>query len=804
MASSLSKTTLVAGALLGDTPVIRFRGTERMNAPYRYEVDLALPSSSPLLEVMSAAVLGQEAKLTLAEVGYERVVHGFVTSVGNGRPLDAETTVVSVEIVPRLSLLGLRTHSRIFQDKTGPEVIKLVLDEWGVGNRADLTQSYDHRPYVTQYKETDLAFVERLLAEEGIATFFDQSGDAEVLVLLDAPTSYLSIGPRHYRGFAGGMAEDEIASFDVHRRVRPTAARLGDFDFRRPLLQLRALELVKEEPAGVFQRFGTERFARYFHGDIAERARPTELEVDPAQARTVLEQLRADVVLGKGVAHSRQLSPGLSFQLDGHPVPSSNRGFAVTAVEIEGTIPYHGGDAKETATTTFECVPDDVVLRPPFIAQTLRQVSETATVVGPGAEEIWVDEHARVQVVFHWDLEPRGADGNMAWLRVSQPWAGANWGAQFIPRVGMEVIVTFLGGDPDRPIITGAVYNGTHPTPFQLPKDKTISGLRTQSTPKGPGFNELSFEDKIGNERVFIRAEKDLDQEVKHDRSASIGNDDTSNVTRIKTVAVGLNHVVTVGVNETVTVGKDRHLSIGGDSQLSVGKRADLDINGGATVRIEGDLAQKVAGELRLDVNKDIRMTTIGHLVTVVGEHDNKTSCVLHVEGSTSISSSGPTQISAPEGIELVVGDSVLRMTKESIELSSKNIFFTGDKLTIDSTKDVLVYAEKRIILKSEKVKLEGESAKLELKTDAKLDGTMVKINCSQEPEDPLEKPEPKKPATFTLTSSDGKKLAKQRFVVTLKDGSVRGGVTDADGAASIVLEDDAEIHFPDLGEVES
>ena len=803
MSGELSKTTLVAGALTGDAPVVRYRGSERMNACYRYEVEVAGPAGSPLLEVMHAAVLGQEATLTMAEVGYQRVVHGFVTSVGNGRPLDPDTTLVSVEITPRLSLLGLRTHSRIFQDKTGPEVIKLVLEEWGVEYRADLVGSYDHRPYVTQYKETDLAFVERLLSEEGIASYFDQAGDSEVLVMLDAPTSYSSIGARHYRGFAGGMAEDEIASFDVHRRVRPTAARLGDFDFRRPLLQLRALEVVKEEPAGVFQRFGTERFARYFHGDIAERARPTELEVDPVQARTVLDQLRADVVMGRGVAHSRQLSPGFAFTLEGHPVPSSNRGFAVTAIEIEGTIPYHGGDAKETATTSFECVPDDVVLRPPFIAQVLRQVTETATVVGPGAEEIWVDEHARVQVVFHWDLEPKGAEGNMAWLRVSQPWAGANWGTQFIPRVGMEVIVGFLGGDPDRPIITGCVYNGTHPTPFQLPRDKTISGIRTQTTPKGPGFNELSFEDRVGEERVFIKAEKDLDQEVKHDRSVSVGNDDTSDISRIKTLTVGLNHIVNVGVDERVKVGKDRHLSVGGDSQLSVGKRADVDVNGGVNARIEGDLAEKIAGELRLDVNKDIRTTTLGHMVTVVGAHDNKTSAVLHVEGTTSISSSGPTLISSPEGLEIVVGDSVLRMTKESIELSAKNIFLTNEKLTIDSSKDVLIYAEKRIIQKTEKLKLEGEKALLELKTDAKLDGAKVLINCKQEPEDPLEKPEPKKPATFTLTSSDGKKLAKQRFVVTLKDGSVRGGVTDEEGNASIVLEEDAEIHFPDLGEVE-
>ncbi|MBL8741446.1 MAG: type VI secretion system tip protein VgrG, partial [Myxococcales bacterium] len=733
MSRELSKTTLVAGALIGDAPVVRYRGRERMNGCYRYEVDVALPSGSPVLELLHAGVLGQEATFTMAEVGYARAVHGFVSAVGNGRPLDAETTQVSVEITPRLALLGLRTHSRIFQDKTGPEVIKLVLDDWGVSYRADLVGSYDHRPYVTQYKETDLAFVERLLSEEGIATYFDQSGDSEVLVMLDAPTSYLPIGPRHYRGFAGGMAEDEIASFEVERRLRPTAARLGDFDFRRPLLQLRALEVVKEEPAGVFQRFGTEKFARYFHGDIAERARPTELEVDPVQARTVLDQMRADGVVGRGVAHSRQLAPGLAFTLDGHPVASNNRGFAVTAVEIEGTIPFHGGDAKETASTTFECVPDDVVLRPPFIAQALRQVTETATVVGPGTEEIWVDEHARVQVVFHWDLEPKGAEGNMCWLRVSQPWAGANWGAQLIPRVGMEVIVSFLGGDPDRPIITGCVYNGTHPTPFQLPKDKTKSGLRTQTTPKGPGFNELSFEDKVGEELVYIKAEKDLDQEVKHDRSASIGNDDTTDITRIKTLNVGLNHVVNVAVDEKVKVGKDRHLSIGGDSQLSVGKRADVDVNGGVNARIEGDLAQKGAGELRLDVNKDIRTTALGHMVTVVGAHDNKTSAVLHVEGTTSVSSSGPTLISSPEGLEIVVGDSVIRMTKESIELSAKNIFLTNEKLVVDSSKDVLVYAEKRIIQKTEKLKLEGESSKLELKTDAKLDGTKVMINCKQE-----------------------------------------------------------------------
>lgn len=806
MSASTSRTELFAGAISAEQRVVSYRGVEAMNRVYQYEVTVGVSAQSPLFDVLDAAVLGQDARLVLADTTHERTIHGVVTAVRVGRPLSQDVIAVHVEIAPRLGLLGLRTFSRIFQDRTGPEVVDLVLTEWGVPHRLALGRGYDQRPYVTQFKETDLAFVERLLAEEGVAYYFDQSGDHEELVLIDEHTAYAAAGRAtlRYSGFAGGVEEDQVSVFDVARHVRPTGARLGDFDFRRPLLQVRALELVKDEPAGVFQRLGTERFARYFHGDLAERAKPSQLEADPEQARTVLEQLRADVVVGRGETFTRSLAAGHAFTLEAHPVGSLNGRYAVTRLELEGELPVDGGQNSERFHARFECVPEDVVFRPAFAPQPSREVSQTAVVVGPGAEEIWTDEHGRVQIAFHWDLASKGAEGNMAWVRVAQPWAGANWGTQFVPRVGMEVVVTFLGGDPDRPLITGCVFNGTHPPPFGLPENRTKSGLRTHSSPGGRGFNELSFEDKKGAELVYLRAEKDLEEKIQNDRAATITRDDTTAVGRDSALDVAADRRVTVGGSETVTVANNRTTLVAGDAQLSVGRSAVLDVTGSLSGHVEGDLRQTVAGDLKLAVAKDAFVQTSGHLVTVVGEHDAKASCVLSVEGTTSLRSSGLTTLTAEGGLEIVVGGSVLRMTADTIELASKNLVFSSEKVLFDTKKELLIYAQKKIVQKTEKLKLEGKQAKLELETDAKLDGQLVKINCSQEPEDPLEEKEPAKPTTLTLTSKDGKKLAKQRFVVTLADGTVRGGVTDADGKASMVLDQDGEISFPDLGKVDA
>ena len=805
MARPLSKTTLTAGAITPDTHVIAYRGEERMSRTYRYAVTLAVPHTSPLHELLEEAVLGRDAKLVFEDAHEARTVHGIVTSVGGGKLLDDQHATVEVVIEPHLALLGLRSNSRIGMDKTALEAVIALLDEWGLAHRENLALPYDHRPYVTQHMETDLAFVERLLSSEGVAYYFDQSGDdGEVIILVDNPAGYGEARSKAvpFQGMVSAATEDEIHEFRLAKRLRSTAARLGDYDFRRPMLQIRALELVKQDGAASVSKRGTERFARYYHGDAPERARATELEADPAQARTVLEQLRSDRSVGWGSTHARWLAAGHTFALEGYPIASANRRYAVTSLVVEGKLPLNTGDAAETVTTEFEVVPDDVLLRPPFRPPPLKQVAETATVVGAG-EEIWVDEHARVQVQFHWELDGKGADGNLAWLRVAQPWAGANWGVQFIPRVGMEVVVTFLGGDVDRPIITGCVYNGTHPPPFAVPRDKSISGLRTRSTPDAAGFNELSFEDKVGAERVYLHAEKDFDQDVQSRRTARIGDDDVTDVGASRKVTVAKDQTTSVGGDEKITVGKSRTIEVTESAQLSVGKGASLDVVGSASGRIEGELRQTVAKSLKLAVAEDMMMQTSGHIVMVAGEADKKGSIAAHADGSTTLSATGETTITSDAGLTIAVGETVLRMTPESLDIRAKSVTISGEKMVIDLTDQLLVYPEKKLFVKSEKVRMEAQGSKLELSQDVRLDGGMIKLNCKQDPVDPLEKQEPKKPAKMALTTSDGKKLAKTRFVVVMADGSERTGVTDAEGNAKMTIEDDAEIYFPDLPDVE-
>src|SRR5690606_15876447 len=251
-------------------------------------------------------------------------------------------------------------------------------------------------------------------------------------------------------------------------------------------------------------------------------------------------------------------------------------------------------------------------------ARRIRQVSETASVVGPRGEAIHADEHGRIKVKFHWDLSARDDDAASCWLHVSQAWVGANWGSQFLPRVGTEVVVTFLGGDPDRPLVTGSVYNGTHPPPFPLPGEMTKSGVRTQSTPGGSGYNELSFEDRTGSELVHLRAERDLEVVAQNDAREEIGRDRELDVKRDLKQIVGGGHTLRVVGGEAIMIEKDGDERIGGDAGLAVTGRQGVRVPADRTTRSEGRDRTDVEETSTPTFHDDQIVRVLGHQVTVV------------------------------------------------------------------------------------------------------------------------------------------------------------------------------------------
>jgi type VI secretion system secreted protein VgrG len=305
----------------------------------------------------------------------------------------------------------------------------------------------------------------------------------------------------------------EIISFGLQRSIKPSSVHLRDYDFRRP-------NLVLSERVGL-QASGPPPLEVYQHH--ADYDTP---DVTPDRARVFLEQAQRRAVVGSGESWVRELAPGRRFDLSAEFSPGIEGAYAVTRVVHEGHTPELSGRPAERAyRNRFECAPATALLRPRAPARKPRQVLETAVVTGPAGHEVHTDEHARVKVQFHWDLHGQRNEKSSAWLRVAQSWAGASFGSQFAPRVGMEVLVGFLGGDTDCPVVLGCLYNATHPPPFPLPADKLKSGLRTQSSPGAGGANELSFDDRAGEERICLFAERNLEEVVQHDHSTMVGHD---------------------------------------------------------------------------------------------------------------------------------------------------------------------------------------------------------------------------------------------------------------------------------------
>lgn len=544
--------------------VLSFRGREAVSEPFAFDIDLTVAAVED--RDLESEMLGQPASLFLRVPGLEpRVVHGIVARVEAHDAFEQQRHVLRTRLVPRLWLLRRRKTSRVFQDMTVPGIVRAVLGNAGVPHRSALVKSYRPRTYCVQYQETDLEFMDRLLADEGIFYHFAHGEKHEEVVLCDSPHTYSPIagdGRLAYRYEHGsdGMVpkEHQVTRFGLRRELKSDGVLERAYDFRRPTLDLRAEVSVSSTTA---------ESGRVYEHRQREDEQP---DVDERSARTRLEQARRRAAVARGRSACRRLSPCSRFTLADHELEALNRSYALASVEHEGQASEVSKQGRSVYSNTFACVPDDVPLRPLPPERQLRQIVETAMVVGPPGEEIHVDEHGRVKVQFHWDLRGRRDDHSSCWLRVMQPWAGQGFGAQFIPRVGTEVIVSFVAGDIDLPVILGCLYNAHSLPPFPLPGAKAATGIRTETTPGGGGHNELRFADDAGHEEVFLRAQRDLRQVVLHDREATVGGQDVLRVAKSRTVAVGGDEMVGVAGSEVIEIGGDIVLHVKGRSYVVV------------------------------------------------------------------------------------------------------------------------------------------------------------------------------------------------------------------------------------------
>jgi type VI secretion system secreted protein VgrG len=543
-----------------------------------FNVSLIALSDNPNIDFES--VVGQPASFRISlGAGKKRYWTGICNELQQLVSEESGLSTYRLSIVPTLWLLTQRRNYRIFQQLSEPDIVKKMLGEWGI--EADLKidkAAYKKRKYRVQYAESDYAFVCRMLEDAGISFYFEQKDKASVLVLSDAPQSN-EARPNMipFRDNPTSAEREHVTDLRVGRKVRPGKYTMRDHDYRRPpnyklmssagggtLAVEEKLERYHYTP-GAFL-FGTDKGDDSPSADDKGKARTDEAEAAVlAQKRLAAKRGSATTFTFNTNAHD--LAPGVVMSVLDHPRTDlgPKRRLLIIETMIDGT---HDGDWGHSC----EARSADAPFRP-SVSTPKPKISgvESATVVGPPGEEIHCDEFGRVRVHFHWDRESKMDDNSSCWIHVSQPWGGAGFGGMNLPRVGQEVLVDFLGGDPDRPVITGRLFTNLQKVPYKLPDNKTQSGLKSNSTTGTGGYNELMFEDAAGKELVRMQAEKDYNKLVKHDENATIGNDRTKLVKNNEAVTIGNDRTKLVKNNEAVTIGNDRTKVVKNNEDVTIG-----------------------------------------------------------------------------------------------------------------------------------------------------------------------------------------------------------------------------------------
>jgi type VI secretion system secreted protein VgrG len=697
--------------------VVDFSAREEISAPF--DVKLILASKT---EVAFDDVIGEPAMLTIFGDGVDRYIHGMITQfmqVGTrGR-----FRLYRAQLQPPLSLLALKQNSRIFQNMSTADIVKQVLKEAGISSdRLDFrTQGqYQPREFCVQYCEPDLNFISRLLEEDGVFYFFEHEDDQHTLVFGDSPVCYQPIegGGSVMLNVSDGRkpTEEYVTSFDRSRQIRSGRVTLKDYNFERPSLDLTA-------PA---KGSSFEELEIYDYLDTYQ-----EEGVGKKLAQVRLEAARVFQETSKGQSGCSRLVPGFTFKLS-HPggdadIPEADfdQEYLLVKVLHAGSSPqvleeFSGAEKGQDYTNQFVCIPSSVNYRPQrtFNKPTIVGI-QTAIVVGPPGEEIHTDKHGRIKIQFHWDREGKSNEKSSCWVRVSQAWTGAGWGALHIPRIGQEVVVSFLDGDPDRPLVTGQVYHGTNTPPYTLPDDKTKSTIKSNSSIGGGGSNEFRFEDKKGSEEIFLHGQKDWNTVIQNNQSSSIGVDQSTTVGTNKTIEVGSNHTEKIGAGMSLTVGASKTEVVSVNSAESVGADKELSVGGAYRVLVGKDKAEKIGGA-RTEVIGGARTEVIG------------TKRSVNVGGNSSESIGGKKTVKAGKDYSLEAGAKATVKVKEEYFLEAKKILIQAkEELSIKVGKATIVLKNNGDInIKGKNINVKGKG-KINLKAskDIIIKGSKVKAN---------------------------------------------------------------------------
>lgn len=637
-----------------------FSGREAISELFSFQLDLL--SVEPQIDF--SAIVGQRVTIAVTLFdGTRRPIHGIVSQFAlSGK--DNKFTRYQMTVVPWTWKLTRYTDCRIFHNTKVGDILAKVFSSRELSDyRLSLTRPYSPLEYCVQYRETDFQFISRLMEEHGIFYFFEHDENKHTMVIADSPSAHHPCPWQENAGWnlvAGGLDQaDVITSWRFEQQLRSGQCSLTDYNFITPSTSLLASE---QTIAGVGGNGAFELFD--YPGGQTTRSEGTDI------AKLRMQEQEAMHLVAGGSSMCRGFTAGYKFNLTDHEQRSMNSSYVLTAIQHTASNAGSYSEGGENSySNEFTCIPEAVPFRPE--RRTPRpsvRGPQTAVVVGTNTdkksddkggggdgEEIWVDNYGRVKVLFPWDR----ATACSCWVRVSQDWAGKGWGALSIPRVGQEVVVSFLEGNPDRPLITGRVYNAEQVAPYTLPQNGTRTTFKTRSSTHGgvDNYNELRFEDKTGKEQIFVRGEKDYDTRIKNDSREWIGNDRSLIVTK----------------NQKESVGGDLHLQVRGNQFEKISGNLHLQVSGNQLERIGGDLQHAVIGNLNQQTDGTISIQAGQNLYGKSGQnYAHDAGSMIHLKAGMMMVLEAGAQLS------LKVGDNFINIGPAGIAIQGTMVMINS------------------------------------------------------------------------------------------------------------------------------
>ena len=599
----------------------RLSATEEISSLFSFDVELLHDEGEErtfdptFIDVKS--ILGQAVSIDIYQRdGTTRALSGIVNHFSQ-RQRDRRFTYYQATIVPNVWVLTQISQSRIFQHKSVPDILKEVFADYVVSY--ELQGTFKPRNYCVQYRETDFAFASRLMEEEGIYYFFEHTGGRNKMIVANTPQSHPDCPSKNEISFALKVTEEADFITSIRRwqddyKLQTGKVAFWDFNFQVPSNKLDA-----EQPS-LFKVADNDRMEVYdYPGGYArkfddidrgggERSDVQNVFEDKTKtAEIAMQELDSQYRVVTGAGDCSAMTAGHRFKFFNHPNNVQNGQYVIASVrhEAEQNPMYETeGEVEQPYSNSFTCIAHGAG-NPPFrpvrkTPKPIVQGSQTAFVVGPAGEEIYTDKFGRVKVQFHWDRAGQTDADSSCWIRVAQAWAGNRWGMMFIPRIGMEVIVEFLEGDPDQPIIRGCVYNPAAMPPYALPDEKTKMAIKSDSSKGGEGFNELRFEDKKSSEQIFIHGEKDLDVRIKNDRREWTGKDQHLVVKNDRREKIVRDTHLLVERDQIEYIKSDRHVKVDGKEAIKIGGSQSIKVGGNVGEEVGGNKSEEISGALYL------------------------------------------------------------------------------------------------------------------------------------------------------------------------------------------------------------